>query len=345
MILVTGGTGYIGSHTCVELLNTNYEIIIIDNYSNSNPEVLKRIQEITNKSFKFYEMDILNKKGMENIISKNSIDAVIHFAGLKSVGESVSIPLRYYYNNIAGTLVLCELMQKYNIKKMVFSSSAAVYGINNASPLTEDMPLSAANPYGSTKLMIERILRDIFISDDSWSIALLRYFNAVGAHESGRIGEDPNGIPNNLMPFITQVATGRKEKLSIFGSNYKTHDGTGVRDYIHVVDLAKGHLNALERVLDTNGVEAYNLGTGIGYSVFDVIHCIEKVANVKIPYVLGERRAGDIDECYADVSKAKSILGWEANKNLEDMCRDSWRWQVNITPMGMHSRFRCRHNI
>lgn len=329
MILVTGGTGYIGSHTCVELLNANYEIIIVDNYSNSKPEVLKRIQEITNKSFKFYNIDILNREGMENIFLKNNIDAVIHFAGLKSVGKSVSIPLRYYHNNITGTLVLCELMQKYNIKKMVFSSSAAVYGINNTSPLTEDLPLSTTNPYGSTKLMIERILRDVFIADDSWSIALLRYFNAIGAHESGSIGEDPNGIPNNLMPSITQAAIGKADKLCIFGSNCKTYDGTGVRDYIHVVDLSKGHLKALESILKTNGLEAYNLGTGIGYSVLDVIHCFEKVTNTKVPYVLAQRRPGDIDECYADVSKAKNILGWKAEKNLEDMCRDSWRWQVN----------------
>lgn len=329
MILVTGGAGYIGSHTCVELLNANYEIIIVDNYSNSKPEVIKRIQGITNKQLKFYMMDILNREGMENIISQNNIDAVIHFAGLKSIGESVSMPLRYYYNNITGTLVLCELMQKYNIKKMVFSSSATVYGLNNTSPLTEDMPLSATNPYGSTKIMIEQILRDIFTADNSWSIVSLRYFNPIGAHESGRIGEDPNGIPNNLMPLIMQIAIGKLDKLRIFGSDYKTHDGTGVRDYIHVVDIAKGHLSALDSVLETNGFEAYNLGTANGYSVLDVINCFQNVVNVKIPYEFVERRPGDIDECYADVSKAKSILGWEAEKNLKDMCRDSWRWQTN----------------
>jgi UDP-glucose 4-epimerase len=328
-ILVTGGAGYIGSHTCVELLNAGYEIVIIDNYINSKPEALKRIEEISGKGFKFYEVDLLNKEALEEVFASNAIEAVIHFAGLKAVGESVSIPIRYYHNNITGTLILCEVMQKYNVKKMVFSSSATVYGMNNLSPLTEDLPLSTTNPYGSTKLMIENILRDVYVSDNSWNIALLRYFNPIGAHESGRIGEDPNGIPNNLMPFITQVAVGKREKLSIFGSDYDTHDGTGVRDYIHVVDLAKGHLKALEKIMNSTGVEAYNLGTGTGYSVLDVVKNFEKATGQNIPYVIADRRPGDISTCYADPAKALEELGWKAEKSLEDMCRDSWRWQSN----------------
>lgn len=328
-ILVTGGAGYIGSHTCVELLDAGYDIVVLDNFSNSKPESLRRIKEITNKDFKFYEVDLLDKSALEKIFAENHIEAVIHFAGLKAVGESVSIPLRYYHNNITGSLILCEVMQKYDVKKMVFSSSATVYGMHNVSPLTEDLPLSTTNPYGSTKLMIEQILRDVYISDQSWSISLLRYFNPIGAHESGKIGEDPSGIPNNLMPYITQVAIGKREKLMVYGNDYDTHDGTGVRDYIHVVDLAKGHLKALEKVMETEGVEAYNLGTGTGYSVLDVLHNLEKAAGVQVPYVIAERRPGDIGTCYADPTKAWNELGWKAEKNLEDMCRDAWNWQKN----------------
>ena len=328
-ILVTGGAGYIGSHTVVELLQNGYEVVVVDNLSNSKPEALKRVKEITGKDFKFYKVDLLDRDGLEQVFKEDKLEAVIHFAGLKAVGESVSIPLKYYYNNITGTLILCELMQKYGVKKIVFSSSATVYGMKNKSPLTEDMPLSTTNPYGSTKLMIEQILRDVYVSDNSWSIALLRYFNPIGAHESGRIGEDPNGIPNNLMPYITQVAVGKREKLSIFGNDYDTHDGTGVRDYIHVVDLAKGHLKALEKVMKTEGVEAYNLGTGVGYSVLDVVKNFEKATGQHIPYVIVGRRPGDVAECYADPSKAERELGWKAEKTLEDMCRDSWNWQKN----------------
>ncbi|WP_304942837.1 UDP-glucose 4-epimerase GalE, partial [Vallitalea guaymasensis] len=328
-ILVTGGAGYIGSHTVVQLLEEGYGVIIVDNFSNSKPESLKRIKEITGKDFKFYEVDLLDREALDKVFVDNEIDAVIHFAGLKAVGESVSIPMKYYHNNITGTLVLCELMKKHNVKNMVFSSSATVYGMNNVSPLTEDLPLSTTNPYGSTKLMIEQILRDIYVSDNTWSIALLRYFNPIGAHISGRIGEDPNGIPNNLMPYITQVAIGKREELSVFGNDYDTHDGTGVRDYIHVVDLASGHLKAVNKVMGMKGIEAYNLGTGTGYSVLDVINNFEKATDVKVPYKIIERRPGDIGTCYADASKAYKELGWKAEKNLEDMCRDSWRWQSN----------------
>lgn len=289
-ILVTGSAGYIGSHTCVELLNTGYDVVVVDDFSNSKPESLKRIQEITGKLLKSYNLNILDKERLKKVFKENEIDAVIHFAGFKAVGESVKIPIKYYHNNITGTLILCEVMAKYNVKKMVFSSSAAVYGKNNKSPLSEDLPLSATNPYGWTKLMIEQILRDVFISDREWSISLLRYFNPIGAHESGRIGEDPNGIPNNLMPYITQVAVGKRENLYIFGNDYDTHDGTGVRDYIHVVDLAKGHLKALEKVMMTTGIDTYNLGTGIGYSVLDVVKSFEKVTGRRIPYIITDRR-------------------------------------------------------
>lgn len=336
-ILVTGGAGYIGSHTVVQLLEEGYRVIIVDNFSNSKPESLKRIKEITGKDFKFYEVDLLDREALDKVFVDNEIDAVIHFAGLKAVGESVSIPMKYYHNNITGTLVLCELMKKHNVKNMVFSSSATVYGMNNVSPLTEDLPLSTTNPYGSTKLMIEQILRDIYVSDNTWSIALLRYFNPIGAHISGRIGEDPNGIPNNLMPYITQVAIGKREELSVFGNDYDTHDGTGVRDYIHVVDLASGHLKAVNKVMGMKGIEAYNLGTGTGYSVLDVINNFEKATDVKVPYKIIERRPGDIGTCYADASKAYKELGWKAEKNLEDMCRDSWRWQSN-NPNGYENK-------
>lgn len=328
-ILVTGGAGYIGSHTCVELLNTNHEVVVVDNFSNSKPESLKRIKEITNKDFKFYEVDLLDQEALDQVFSENTIEAVIHFAGLKAVGESVEIPLRYYHNNITSTLVLCEVMQKYGVKKIVFSSSATVYGMPKSVPISEDFPLSATNPYGRTKLMIEEILRDLFVSDHEWSIALLRYFNPIGAHESGRIGEDPNGIPNNLMPYVTQVAVGKRDQLRIFGNDYDTHDGTGVRDYIHVVDLAKGHLKAVEKVMKMTGVEAYNLGTGTGYSVLDVVKNFEKATEKKVPYIFVERRPGDIGKCYADPTKAKNELDWVAEKDIEDMCRDAWKWQKN----------------
>lgn len=328
-ILVTGGAGYIGSHTVVELLNAGHEVVIVDDYSNSKPEVLNRIKEITGKGFKFYEVNILDKEALEPVFKENELEAVIHFAGYKAVGESVAEPLKYYHNNLTGTFVLCELMAQYNVKKIVFSSSATVYGMNNVSPLTEDLPLSTTNPYGTTKMMIEQILQDVYASDNKWSIALLRYFNPIGAHESGRIGEDPNGIPNNLMPYITQVAVGKREHLSVFGDDYDTPDGTGVRDYIHVVDLAKGHLKAVNKVLETEQIEAYNLGTGVGYSVLDVVNNFEKATGQKVPYEIVDRRPGDIGTCFADASKAAKELDWKAEFTLEEMCRDSWKWQEN----------------
>ena len=326
-ILVTGGSGYIGSHTCVELLNNNYEIIVIDNFTNSKPEVVKRIKEITEKEFKLYKVDLLDRSAVEKVFSENQIEAVVHFAGFKAVGESVNIPLVYYNNNIAGTLTLCDVMSKFGVKKMVFSSSATVYGVPKHVPVSEDSNLYATNPYGKTKLMIEEILRDLYISDKSWGIAILRYFNPIGAHISGKIGEDPIGIPNNLMPYITQVAAGKLEELKVFGDDYPTVDGTGVRDYIHVVDLAKGHIKALEQVIMKTGAEAYNLGTGKGFSVLELIMAFEKASGKKIPYSIRDRRPGDIAECYADPRKAKEQLGWEAEKGIEEMCADSWRWQ------------------
>ncbi|SHE81458.1 UDP-glucose 4-epimerase GalE [Caloramator proteoclasticus] len=328
-ILVTGGAGYIGSHTCVELLNLGYEVIVVDNLSNSKEESLKRVEKITGKRLKFYNVDLLDKEGLENIFKENKVDAVIHFAGLKAVGESVQVPLKYYHNNITGTIILCEVMKKYGVKRLIFSSSATVYGNVERVPITEDFPLSATNPYGRTKLFIEEILRDLYISDNEWSIVLLRYFNPIGAHESGLIGEDPNGIPNNLMPYVTQVAVGKLKELRVFGNDYDTHDGTGVRDYIHVVDLAKGHVKALEKVMVFKGVEAYNLGTGKGYSVLDLVHTFEKVTGKRVPYRIVERRPGDVAKCFADPSKANRELRWIAEKNLEDMCRDAWRWQSN----------------
>ncbi|WP_066387889.1 UDP-glucose 4-epimerase GalE [Neobacillus mesonae] len=328
-ILVTGGAGYIGSHTCVELLNAGHEIIVVDNFSNSKPESLTRVKEITGKEVPYYDIDLLDRDGLDEIFSKNTIEAVIHFAGLKAVGESVSIPLHYYHNNITGTLVLCEVMKKHNVKNLVFSSSATVYGMPERVPISEDFPLSATNPYGRTKLMIEEILRDLYVADHDWSIALLRYFNPIGAHESGRIGEDPNGIPNNLMPFITQVAVGKLEQLQVFGNDYPTVDGTGVRDYIHVVDLAIGHLKALEKIMSVSGVEAYNLGTGTGYSVLQIVSAFEKASGIEIPHKIVDRRPGDVAICYADPSKAKQELGWTAERGIEEMCRDSWRWQKN----------------
>ena len=326
-VLVTGGAGYIGSHTVIELLNSGNQVIIVDNFYNSQPEVLKRIKELSGKDFKFYEVDVLNKEDLTKVFEENKIDSVIHFAGYKAVGESVEKPLEYYHNNLTSTFILCEVMKKFGVKNLVFSSSATVYGLNNISPLKEGLPLSTTNPYGTTKLMIEQILNDLWNSDKEWSIALLRYFNPIGAHESGRIGENPNGIPNNLMPYITQVAVGKREKLSVFGSDYDTVDGTGVRDYIHVVDLAKGHIKALEKHSKINKIEAYNLGAGKGYSVLQLVEAFEKANGIKIPYTISERRAGDVATCYADSSKAKEQLGWEAEKTIEDMCKDSWNWQ------------------
>ncbi|WP_129408518.1 UDP-glucose 4-epimerase GalE [Marinitoga lauensis] len=328
-VLITGGAGYIGSHACVEFLNAGYEIVVMDNFSNSKPEALKRIKELTGKDFKFYEVDLLDKNGMKKIFDENKIEAVIHFAGLKAVGESVKIPLKYYHNNITGTLNLLEIMQEKNVKKIVFSSSATVYGNPEKIPVTEDAPLSATNPYGRTKLFIEYILKDLYVSDNEWSIALLRYFNPIGAHPSGRIGEDPNGIPNNLMPYITQVAVGKREKLYVFGNDYDTHDGTGVRDYIHVVDLVIGHIKALEKIMEDSGVKIYNLGTGVGYSVLDVVKAFEEANGVKIPYEITDRRPGDVDKLYANPAKALKELSWKAERNTVDMCRDSWNWQKN----------------
>lgn len=327
-ILVTGGAGYIGSHTCIELIKAGYDVVVVDNFYNSKREALKRTADLSGKPVTFYECDIRDEKGLDEIFKAEKIEAVIHFAGLKAVGESCQKPLEYYDNNIAGTLVLCDVMRKNGCKKIVFSSSATVYGSNNVSPLKESMPTGGTtNPYGTTKFMIEIILSDLFKSDKDWSICLLRYFNPIGAHESGRIGEDPNGIPNNLMPFITQVAIGKRECLSVFGDDYDTHDGTGVRDYIHVVDLAAGHVKALQRVLGRSGLDVYNLGTGTGYSVLDVVKAFEKASGVKINYKIVERRPGDVAVCYSDPSKAFEELGWKAERGIDEMCADSWRWQ------------------
>jgi UDP-glucose 4-epimerase len=329
-ILLTGGAGYIGSHTAVELLNAGYEVLCVDNCYNSSPDALKRVEKITGKTVKFYQDDILDANAMRRIFSENKIDAVIHFAGLKAVGESVSIPLKYYHNNISGTVVLCEAMQEAGVKRIVFSSSATVYGLPKSLPIREDFPLSATNPYGRTKLMIEEILRDVAVSDPEWSISILRYFNPVGAHKSGQIGESPRGIPNNLMPYIAQVATGKLAKLRVFGNDYPTPDGTGVRDYIHVTDLALGHLAALKRALTKTGVDVYNLGTGNGYSVLQLLKAFEKASNKTIPYEIVERRPGDIAACYADPSKAKAELGWQATRGVDEMCEDVWRWQSGV---------------
>ncbi|MFD4703689.1 UDP-glucose 4-epimerase GalE [Gottfriedia sp. NPDC058432] len=328
-ILITGGAGYIGSHACVELLNNDYEIIVVDNFSNSSPESLKCISEITGKYFPIYHIDILNKGKLEEVFMNHHIDAVMHFAGLKAVGESNSKPLEYYQNNVTGTIYLCELMKKYNVKKLVFSSSATVYGSPDQVPISEHMMLGAVNPYGRTKQIIEDILRDLYNSDNNWRITLLRYFNPVGAHKSGLIGEDPKGTPNNLVPYISQVAVGKLLSLNIFGNDYPTLDGTGIRDYIHVVDLAKGHLKALEKLGDENGVNAYNLGTGRGYSVLEMVKAFEKASGRKITYTIKERRPGDAAICFADPSKAKAELGWEAIKDINDMCEDAWNWQKN----------------
>lgn len=328
-ILVTGGAGYIGSHTVVELLKNNHEVVIVDDFSNAHPTVLNRIKELSGKDFTFYEVNLLDKEPLRKVFEENTIEAVIHFAGFKAVGESVSEPLKYYENNISGTLVLLEVMKEFDVKKIVFSSSATVYGMDNEAPFTEDMPTSATNPYGQTKVFIEHILNDLVVADEEWSAILLRYFNPIGAHESGRIGEDPNDVPNNLMPYITQVAVGKLDQLSIFGDDYNTPDGTGVRDYIHVLDLAQGHLSALDYSLKNTGVEAVNLGTGEGYSVLDVVHAFENANDVEIPYKIVERRPGDIAVGYADAEKAKKLFGWEAKHSLEDMCRTSWNWQKN----------------
>ncbi|MEX2415211.1 MAG: UDP-glucose 4-epimerase GalE [Paenibacillaceae bacterium] len=328
-ILVTGGAGYIGSHTCVELLQAGYEIVVVDNYSNSQPEALNRVRELTGRDFKFYEVDLLDKAAVLSIFADNSIDAVIHFAGMKAVGESVREPLHYYHNNITGTLILCAAMQQYGVKRLVFSSSATVYGMSERVPISEDSPLSATNPYGSTKLMIEQILRDLLVADPSWSVVLLRYFNPIGAHSSGRIGENPNGIPNNLMPYISQVAVGKLAELGVFGNDYPTVDGTGVRDYIHVVDLAQGHLKALDKVLATTGIDAFNLGTGRGYSVLEMVRAFEQASGRIVPYRISDRRPGDIAVCYADSNKAERELGWKAERGIEEMCVDTWRWQSN----------------
>ena len=325
-ILVTGGAGFIGSHTVVELLEKGEDIVIVDNFVNSKPEVLEKIKKITEKDFKFYEVDLLDKENLEKVFIENKIEAVIHFAGLKAVGESVEKPIEYYHNNITGTLILLELMKKYNCKKIIFSSSATVYGTPKTVPIKEDFPLSTTNPYGSTKLMIEQILKDVCIADKEFCAILLRYFNPIGAHKSGLLGESPNGIPNNLMPYINQVALGKLDHLNVFGNDYPTVDGTGVRDYIHVVDLAKGHVKALKKAREITGAEAYNLGTGKGYSVLEIVKAFEDANNIKIKYEITARRAGDIAECYADPSKAKKELDWEATKNLEEMCKDSWNF-------------------
>ncbi len=326
-ILVTGGAGYIASHTNLELLNAGYEVVVVDNLSNSCMESVKRVEKLTGKKISFYQADILDKKALQSIFEQEGIDSVIHFAGLKAVGESCSIPLKYFRNNLSGTITLLEVMQEFGIKNLVFSSSATVYGEPKSVPVTEDFPLSATNPYGRTKLMIEEMLQDLYQSDGTWNIAILRYFNPIGAHESGEIGEDPNGIPNNLVPYVAKVAAGILEKVNVFGDDYDTPDGTGIRDYIHVVDLAIGHIKAIEKLNEKPGLVVYNLGTGVGYSVLDIIHNYEKACGKKIPYAVTARRPGDIPITYADPSKAFRELGWKAERGIEKMCEDSYRWQ------------------
>lgn len=327
-ILVTGGAGYIGSHTCIELLNEGYEIVVVDNLYNSSEKALERVEQITGKKVKFYKADILDKEAMNEIFDKEEIDSVIHFAGLKAVGESVAKPLEYYHNNMTGTFNLCDVMRKHGVKNIIFSSSATVYGDPAFIPITEECPKGQiTNPYGQTKGMLEQVLTDLHISDPEWNVVLLRYFNPIGAHKSGLIGEDPKGIPNNLVPYIAQVAVGKLECLGVFGNDYNTHDGTGVRDYIHVVDLARGHVKALKKFGDKPDVYIYNLGTGTGYSVLDVVKAFEKACGKEIKYQIKDRRPGDIATCYADPSKAKQELGWEAEYGIEEMCEDSWRWQ------------------
>lgn len=327
-ILITGGAGYIGTHTMVQLLEAGRELVVVDNFINSKPYSLERVKKITGKDFKFYQVDLLDYEALDRVFVENDIDSCIHFAGLKAVGESCEKPLLYYHNNITGTLNLCDIMQKHGAKRMVFSSSATVYGKPASVPITEDFPLSTTNPYGETKLMIERILKDLHAADPAWSISILRYFNPIGAHQSGMIGEDPQGIPNNLLPYVAQVATGKRECLSIFGNDYDTPDGTGVRDYIHVVDLANAHLKAIERAEKVTGVEHFNVGTGTGYSVLEIVRAYEEATGAKVPYKIVARRPGDIGECYANPAKAAEVLGWKAQYNIEDMCRDSYRWQT-----------------
>jgi UDP-glucose 4-epimerase len=330
-ILVTGGAGYIGSHTCLELLEKGNKVSVVDNLSNSSRESLYRVEELTGKAIDFFEVDLLDKDALAGVFTRLSprVDAVIHFAGKKAVGESVEQPLLYYHNNITGTLTLCGVMARHGVKKIIFSSSATVYGDPATVPITEDFPLSCANPYGRTKLMVEEILRDIHVADGEWDICLLRYFNPVGAHKSGRIGEDPDGLPNNLMPYISQVAVGRLEQLQVFGNDYPTPDGTGVRDYIHVVDLARGHVAALDKLVESPGVVVYNLGTGKGYSVLEMVAAFAEVSGREVPYRIVGRRPGDIAACYADPAKAAEELGWTACHGLQEMCEDTWRWQKN----------------
>ncbi|CCZ40662.1 uDP-glucose 4-epimerase [Clostridium sp. CAG:122] len=327
-ILVTGGAGFIASHTNVELLNAGYDVVVVDNLVNSSRESVARVEELTGKKISFYEEDLLNEKAIDAIFEKENIDSVIHFAALKAVGESCQIPLRYFDNNLTGTLNLLKVMEKHGVKSIVFSSSATVYGKPESVPIREDFPLSVSNPYGRTKLIIEDMLRDIYKSDNEWDIALLRYFNPIGAHESGMIGENPHGIPNNLLPYVAKVAAGQLECVNVFGDDYDTPDGTGVRDYIHVVDLATGHIKALEKLVTHPGLVTYNLGTGVGYSVLDIIKNFEKACGKEIPYKITPRRPGDIDMCYADPTKAKEELGWEATRSIDKMCEDAWRWQT-----------------
>ncbi|WP_274648621.1 UDP-glucose 4-epimerase GalE [Paenibacillus humicola] len=327
-ILVTGGAGYIGSHTCIELLEAGYDLVVIDNFANSKPEALNRIARIAGKPFAFYELDLLDRLGLDELFARHRIEAVIHFAGLKAVGESVQLPLTYYQTNVASTLILCEVMRKYGVHKLVFSSSATVYGAPERVPIGENASIGATNPYGRTKQMIEQMLQDLAAADPSWGISILRYFNPIGAHKSGMIGENPSGVPNNLMPYISQVAVGRLQELKVFGNDYSTPDGTGVRDYIHVVDLAGGHLRSLERIMRHTGVDVYNLGTGRGYSVLEMIAAFERVTGRKVPYTFAPRRPGDIAVCYADTAKANRELGWAAVRGLEEMCEDTWRWQA-----------------
>ncbi len=334
-ILVTGGAGYIGSHTVIELLEKNEEVIIVDSFINSKPEALNRIRQIANKDFKFYQMDICDKDNLRKVFEENDIECIIHFAGLKAVGESVKLPIEYYKNNIISTLVLIDLMKEFKVKNIIFSSSATVYGVQEIVPIKEDASLSATNPYGRTKLFIEYILKDLYVADKSFNIALLRYFNPIGAHPSGLIGEDPNGIPNNLCPYITQVAIGKLPYLNVFGNDYNTHDGTGVRDYIHVCDLAHGHLCALNKLRENPGLVIYNLGTGVGYSVLDILHAFNKAVGRDLPYKIVDRRPGDIATCYADPTKAYKEMGFKTEKTLDDMARDSWNWQKN-NPNGLN---------
>ena len=326
-ILVTGGAGYIGSHTIVLLIKAGYEVVIFDNFCNASKEAVKRVEKIVGQTLTTVEGDVRNREDLHTVFDQHKIDAVIHFAGLKAVGESVEQPLKYYDNNVNGTAVLCEVMAEHGCKSIVFSSSATVYGDPHTTPILENFPLSATNPYGRSKLFVEEILRDLYVSDKDWKIVLLRYFNPVGAHISGTIGEDPNGIPNNLMPFIAQTAVGKRDHLSVFGDDYETQDGTGVRDYIHVMDLADGHVKALDRIKDFTEVMTINLGTGTGYSVLDMVKAFEKASGQEVPYRIAPRRAGDIATCYADPSYAKKILGWEAKRSIKEMCEDSWRWQ------------------